>query len=527
MRLSRREFAAITAAAALVPSWRALAGAPDILVLGQNMPANLDPHQVLDLGATVNAINGYDNLFRYLDNPAKTQPWLAESHTMSPDGLTWDFKLRRGVKFHDGSELTADDVVYSFQRVLGIGKAPAAPFLPILKADSVSATDRYAVRIQLERPYGPFFGMLPIVAIVNSRLVREHAKNGDWAAGWLPSNEAGSGSYRTIPASYIPNERVDMERFPDHFMGWGHIPKPVTKVEWRPTQVTSTRVLGLLNGSIDITDSFLPSDQVERIQKSSNAHIAKNLTMRLLVIRMNNTKPPFDNINARKCFAHAFNYGGFITEIVKGNAQRNPAPLPNNIWGYPKDITGYEYDLGKAEEYFQKAMAEGAPMKRPIQMHVQQPLEQTVQAGQLFQSDLTTVGVNLKLINDTFVNMTSASAKPETTPDVWIHWISTYYVDPDNWIGQMYDSRFHGTWKASCWYKNPAVDELLTKARLLVEQEERAPLYEKAAHLVVADCPDIWIYNMIEACGLANRVEGFRHCPVGSGVDVRWMSLKA
>ncbi len=56
--------------------------------------------------------------------------------------------------------------------------------------------------------------------------------------------------------------------------------------------------------------------------------------MRLLVIRMNNTKPPFDNINARKCFAYSFNYTGFIDEIVKGNAQRNPAPLPNNIWGY-------------------------------------------------------------------------------------------------------------------------------------------------------------------------------------------------
>ena len=527
MRPSRREFAALTAAAALFPPVQARAGVPDIFVLGQNMPANLDPHQVLDLGATAHALNGYDNLFRYLDNPAKMEPWLVESHTMSPDGLIWDFKLRRGVKFHDASELTAADVVYSFQRVLGIGKAPAAPFLPILKADSVSGTDRYSVRIRLERAYGPFFGMLPIVAIVNSRLVKEQEKNGDWAAGWLSSNEAGSGSYRTIPASYIPNERVDMERFPDHFMGWNHNSKPVKKIEWRPTQVTSTRVLALLNGSLDMTDSFLPSDQVERIQKSPNARVAKNLTMRLLVIRLNNIKPPFDNINARKCFAHAFNYSGFITEIVKSNAQRNPAPLPNNIWGYPKDIAGYDFDIAKAKEYFQKAMAEGAPMKRPIQMHVQQPLEQTVQAGQLFQSDLATVGVNLKLVNDTFVNMTSASTKAETTPDVWIHWVSTYYVDPDNWIGQMYDSRFHGTWKASCWYKNPDVDELLTKARLLAEQEDRAPLYEKAARIVVADCPDIWIYNMIEVCGLSNRVEGFRHCPVGSGGEVRWMSLKA
>ncbi|MGA8379814.1 MAG: ABC transporter substrate-binding protein, partial [Stellaceae bacterium] len=192
---------------------------------------------------------------------------------------------------------------------------------------------------------------------------------------------------------------------------------------------------------------------------------------------------------------------------------------------YPKDEKGYDYDLTKAKQYFDKAVAEGAPIKRPIQLHVQQPLEQTVQAGQLFQSDLATVGVNLKLVSDTFANLTSVSSKPETTPDMWIHWVSTYYVDPDNWIGQMYDSRFHGTWKASCWYTNPKVDTLLRKARSLVEQEARAPIYEQAARMVVADSPDIWIYNQIEVVGIANRVKGFRHCPVGSGGEVRWMHL--
>ena len=110
---------------------------------------------------------------------------------------------------------------------------------------------------------------------------------------------------------------------------------------------------------------------------------------------------------------------------------------------------------------------------------------------------------------------------------MWIHWVSTYFVDPENWVGQMYDSQFHGTWKASAWYKNPKVDELLRKARGLVEQAERAPLYEEATRLIVADCPDIWIYNTIELAGMSNRVKGARYCPVGSGCEVRWMSLAA
>jgi peptide/nickel transport system substrate-binding protein len=527
MQMSRREFAALAAAAVAFRARFAGAAAADAFVAGQDLPANLDPHQILDVGMTQYALNTYDNLYRYEDNPPRMQPWLAEGHTVSGDGLIWEFKLRDGVKFHDGSELTAADVVYSFQRLLAIGRAPASSFLSILKPDSVTAPDRKTVRVTLGQPYGPFFSMIPMVFIVNPRAIKANEESGDWGAKWLASNEAGSGAYRLAPATYVPLERADVEKFDDHFFGWGDNPQAVKRIEWRPTKVTSTRVLALLNGTLDMTDSFLPVDQVERIDKSGNAHVAKNVTMRLLVIRMNNTKPPFDNINARKCFAHAFNYAGFIDEIVKGNAQRNPAPLPNNIWGYPKDVTGYEFDLAKAKEYFDKAVAEGAPMKRPIELHVQQPLEQTVQAGQLFQSDLATVGIDLKLVNDTFANMTSASTKPESTPEMWIHWVSTYYVDPDNWIGQMYDSRFHGTWKASNWYTNPQVDDLLRKARFMTEQEDRAPLYEQAARLIVADSPDIWIYNMIEVCGLANRVQGFRHCPVGSGGEVRWMHLSA
>ena len=63
---------------------------------------------------------------------------------------------------------------------------------------------------------------------------------------------------------------------------------------------------------------------------------------------------------------------------------------------------------------------------------------------------------------------------------MWVHWVSTYFVDPENWVGQMYDSQFHGTWKASCWYKNAKVDALLRKARSTIGQEDRAPLYEEA-----------------------------------------------
>src|SRR5205807_4630827 len=149
-----------------------------------------------------------------------------------------------------------------------------------------------------------------------------------------------------------------------------------------------------------------------------------------------------------------------------------------------------------------KAKAEGAKLDREVEIHIQSELEQTSQAAQMFQADLQKVGIKMKIVPSTWAQITSATGKPDTSPDLWIHWVSTYFVDPENWIGQMYDSQFHGTWKASAWYKNPKVDELLRNARSLIEQAERAPLYEEATRLIVADCPDIWVYNTIELAGV-------------------------
>ena len=95
MRISRREFAALAGAALAIRAGHSQAAEPDIFVPGYNLPANLDPHQILDIGATSCALNAYDNLYRYEDNPPKMQPWLAENHTVSSDGLIWEFKLRQ------------------------------------------------------------------------------------------------------------------------------------------------------------------------------------------------------------------------------------------------------------------------------------------------------------------------------------------------------------------------------------------------------------------------------------------------
>jgi peptide/nickel transport system substrate-binding protein len=499
--------------------------AKDVLVWGENMPANLDPHAIFDVPSQVTMYNMYDNLYRYQHNPPVLKPWLAESYTVSDDGLTWTFKLRQGTSFHDGSELTADDVVYSFKRLLALSKAPSGAFRPVLKAENVTALGTYTVQFTLNRPYAPFLSALPIVAIVNPRVVEAHVEGGDWGTKWLSENEAGSGSYSLVPGSYEPLVKASLSRFKEHFMGWGQNAHPIDQVQLQHIRETNTRVLALIKGEIDATGTYLPTDQVERLQKIDGVVVRKDTSMRLFLIRMHNQRPPFTNLNVRKCFSHAFNYDGFIKVILKNYADRNPAPIPNNLWGYPKDVQGYDFDLDKAKAYCDKARAEGVDLDRDIELHFQQAQDQTVQAAQLFQSDMRKIGIKIKLVANLWSNMTAASAKKDTTMDMWIHWVSTYFVDPENWIGQMYDSQFHGTWKASAWYQNPEVDSLLRKARAETSRDQRAKLYEQAAKLVVADAADIWIYNTVQLRGMNKRVKGYDFSPVGGGSEFRFMSL--
>ncbi|MEM0906021.1 MAG: ABC transporter substrate-binding protein [Pseudomonadota bacterium] len=514
-------FAAVTLTAAPLA-----AQAPEgELVWGDTLPKGLDPHVVYDVPMQFYMLNVYDGLYRYVGNPPELTPWLAQGHEVSDDGLTWTFTLKDGVTFHDGSPLNADDVVYSFQRLLEMGQGPSGAFLPVLDPSGVEKVDDLTVQFTLKHPYAPFLAAIPLVSIVNEDVVKANEADGDFGAGWLSSNSAGSGAYIPDAGTYVPQERLDLARFEDHFYGWDDNPSPIDVVRAYPVQETSTRVLALMRGDIDATDSYLPTDQVERVKGAEGVDVSQDESMRIMIIRMNNKKPPFDNANFRKCVSHAFDYSAFIDVILGGYAERNAGPIPKNLWGAPDDLEPYTFDLDLAQEFCDAARAEGADLDRTLEIHIQSALDQTTQSAQVLQAGLGAVGVNVELIASTWANLTSQAASPETTPDMWVHWVSTYFVDPENWIGQMYDSDFHGTWKASAWYQNDEVDSLLDQARAETDQAERAKLYEEASRKIVADAADIWIYNTVQLRGLSDRVDGYKFSPVGSGGEIRWMSL--
>jgi peptide/nickel transport system substrate-binding protein len=168
-KLRALALAAFSAAAVVVAASTEPAEAKTKFVFANASPYDtLDPHMILDVGRVATRINLYDGLMRWLDNPAKLEPWLAESYTVSQDGKTYTFKLRKGAKFHDGTEIKAADVVYSMERILGVNGQSAALFKPLIAAGTTKAIDDYTVEFHLIKPSAIFLAIVPEVHVVNT-----------------------------------------------------------------------------------------------------------------------------------------------------------------------------------------------------------------------------------------------------------------------------------------------------------------------------------------------------------------------
>src|SRR2546430_6155923 len=353
----------------------------------------MDPQGGFGVGRVGGRLNLDDGLYRWLDSPPKLEPWLAESHTVSPDGLTYTFKLRRGATFHDGAEITAEDVRYSAERILALKQGAAALLATMIAPGATKAVDRHTVQFMLTKPASIFTAVVPEIHVVNAALLKKHEKDHDWGAAWLTSNDAGSGSY--MLTRYDPAVGFIAKRFPGHFMPWG--PKFIDEIEFRLVKEDNTRVLGMIKGDYQGTGGYLPNDQVKRLREAPNVKIVEQESMRIMMFQINNQRPPLNDVHVRRAISYAFDYDGFNKDILGGTVERNPVPIPNNLWGVPKDVKGYTYDVDRAKAELAKATAK---VDRPITVGYLQGFSQTEQAATVMANGLRKAGPGNKLTSE-------------------------------------------------------------------------------------------------------------------------------
>ena len=476
----------------------------------------VDPHAAFDVGRVAVRLNIYDGLMRWQKNPAVLEPWVAESHTISPDGLTYTFKMRKGVKFHDGTEVKAQDVVYSLERILAVGKGAASLFKTMVDPGAAKAVDDYTVEFKLKKPSAIFLSIVPEIHIVNAALVKKNEAGGDWGEAWLSKNSAGSGAYKIT--QFDPAIGFVAERFADHFKGWG--PKWLDEIEFRARQ-GHQHARARPDARRLQRHRRLSADRPAQPHQdqSGNAQVLEAESMRVMMAQFNMTRAPFNDVHVRRAINYAFDYDGFNKDILGGLVERNPTPLPNTIWGVPKDVKGYSFDIDKAKAELAQAKAK---LDKPIELAFLTGFQQSEQAAQLLQNGLTKAGVQSKVVGypwPTIVERVQGSrtrrptsrstGSPPTTPT------RTTGSARCSRPRRPAPSRTPRTTRTRRWTSSS------TRPCSLTDQAERAKLYEEATRIVVDDAAGLWIYNTKWYGPYSNKLKGIVFCPIGSAQEMR------
>ena len=477
----------------------------------------MDPHQVFDIGRLAIRLNMYDAPVRWVDNPPKLDMWLAEKVDISPDALTYVFTLKPGVKFHDGTLLTAADMVYSMERILALKKGAYGLFQDVIKPGSTTVVDPRTVKFTLAKPFAVFMAVLSELWVVNSAVVKSHEVNNDWGSAWLTRNEAGSGGYKL--KRFEAAVGFQTERYEAHFAGWH--PGAVDDADFRVSMETATRVLGVIKGEFNTTDGFLPAEQLTRMKESGKVKFEEHEILRTFYFIINNAKAPLNDVNLRRALCCCFDYEGFNDRMLGGTVVRNAGIIPNPMWGAPANLKGYSYDIDKAKYY----LGQMKEKMRPLQIGALGGYPQSEQAAQLLQAGAAKAGIDIKIVTEPFTTINPKLDDPDRAHDLIPLWRSAYFADPHNWTGYIFHSRNFKAGNAS-FYKNPKVDDLTDQALAITDQEKRRPLYEEISRLLVDDAAGLFINNTKYFGPFTQNVKSIRYCAIGDAQDIRWITME-
>jgi peptide/nickel transport system substrate-binding protein len=465
-------------------------------------------------------VNVYEGLLAYEHGTVKLIPALATSWSASPDLTTYNFKIRPGVKFHDGSTLDAEAVKLSFDRVRKIGMGPS---VYLIKVKQVQVIDPMSVRITLTQPSSTFPMILPNVFIHG----KAHANDPDDGRAWFADHMNGTGPFKE--SGRQRGEWILLNRNPNYWRGW-----PANRpgaVMLRFGQDIATQRLALERGDADmIADyAFGPDVDPATIAKNPNIKIVKSPVFRTFMYAMNSQKPgsPLKDRRVRKALALAFDYEA-MKKVFFGNAEVPSGFLPPGYVAYDPSRPKFKRDLAAARRLLAEAGYSGG---FEIDGLVANEEEQGRKLGLILQASLRDVGVKVNIVNITsFAIYAAQMSKLETAPKFGAHrMMSPLSADAGSYIRQVFGGANAGKPYNDSWYQNPEVDRLLDQAERTSDPQRRIALWRRAETIIINDQPVIftsWVTPVFEP--VQKRISSYRAHPLNySGVyEFYYISMK-
>jgi peptide/nickel transport system substrate-binding protein len=490
--------------------------------VAQQVVGSVDPAKVVDETEVISAINLYDPLY-YPDMANKSMapvPHLATGHTVSADGTTYDISLRQNVTFQSGNPLSADDVIYSIQRMLAIKLGYSWLWNNVLNSENITKVDDHTVRFKLNYAYAPFIASLTQLYVVDSVLLKGKEVNNDYAQGYLENNSAGSGPY--ILKSYDRNAQVEFTAYDKYWKGWKD--NQFKDVQMKIITEEATVKTLLVSGQADMVHQWLPVSAYKELESNNGVLVDRQPSAKLQEIHMNNQKAPTDDIYVRQAISTAFDYDSLL-ENVLGGCQRAEGAVPVIVPGHSKGVTVYKRDLNKAKEYIARSKYSGDQLKVTF-MYLGDYSEQR-QYAQLLQFNLQEIGVPVELIPSTWAQIVEACLSPAASPNLSLISDSLKYPHVDSPTYGIYHPSAAGSYRSASWYRNDEVTKLLESARQAIDVDQQMALYEKSQDIVTAEAASLYVANPTHHVAFRDYVEGYTFVGLmGYDISFYYLSLK-
>ncbi|KQV41399.1 MULTISPECIES: ABC transporter substrate-binding protein [unclassified Rhizobium] len=417
----------------------------------------------------------YDTLVTY--DGSKLTAWLAAEYAYSDDAKSITMTLKPGVKFHDGTALTAKDVAFTLDRLKKLGTGVASF---VNGYDSTTVTDDTHLTINLTKPNTLFLPSLSKIYILNSALVTANA-GGDDGQAWLQSHDAGSGPFMLGDQS----QAVVIDLFKDYWAPEAGRPESIV---FRRIDESATRRDELLAGNIDVGFSIADRDAAGMGTNPDLKVVPINASYQADILFNTSTGPTADP-KVRKALRMVYDYAGGLRGIRGSNGKIANGPLPARLDCRP-DLPEVKQDLEAAKALLAEAGATGMKFK----MSFQPVFELQKQEATLFQSNMREAGIELELEPIAFPNYLAALKDTATIPQMML--LEDFAQVPDSGIVLTKGYRSDAVGTNRVGYKNPEVDKLLDEALATVDDAKRCELYKQVQVILDKDSVMVDMYGV-------------------------------
>lgn len=456
------------------------------------IPGKLDPAFSTDIYGVMIIQQIFDGLVQF-DKDLNIIPAIAKSWKISPDGLTYTFYLREGVKFHNGREVTADDFVYSFTRIIDPkSKSPAVHLLEkvlgfkefqegkINYVKGLKSIGKFSLQIKLSEPFYPFISALGINHF--KVLAREEIENLIKDFSKFP---VGTGPFKFV--SVKEREEIVLEANPEYFEGRPYLDKIIFKIfHGSPREEIFRR---FKDGELE--DSLIPFKDVEDVIRSKQYVFVQKPILSLRFFGLNTQIEPLKREKVRKAINFAVPKEEIGKDVLKGMARLTDRIIPLGMPGYTPGKVSFGYQPQKARELLREAGYPEGKGLPPLEFWSAAKAELAVRELEMVKTYLSEVGIKLNIQYETQWPKFQEILSSKRAPMFMYAWYADF-PDPDNFLGTLFHSKSKYNFMS---YHNPEVDRLLDRARAERDYLKRMEMYRKIEEMILDDAPIVPMVN--------------------------------